>query len=88
MTELVVPLLDLIHTLACPSSQLNAWCLSAAGSEEAKALAGLIFEGLNKLAASAASGDAKATKRDYVEAVGALEAWAKLSGIAGSVQGL
>ena len=61
---------------------------SAAGSDEAKALTTLIFQGIDNLYKSAAAGNVKAAKADYVDTAGALEAWAKVVGLAGSVKGL
>lgn len=58
------------------------------GSAETKKFADQIFAGLSKLEKSAGQGNAKAAKSDYVSAVEALETWAVLSGLSGSVKGL
>lgn len=60
--------------------------LDANEGEQARAAA--IFDGLSSLRAAAGKGDLRGTKQTYVAVVGALEDWAKATGLAGDLKGL
>jgi len=57
-------------------------------TEQARSSAADLLSGLGSLRSSASQGDLKATKRQYVAVVSALQSWASSAGVAASLKGL